>query len=160
MTPPNAKRQADEPSPSDPCDQPLSLADKLDSLFKVVHPRDRGPYSPDEVAAELKKRGGPTVSGTYLWQLRTGRRDNPTRRHYEALADFFKVPVAYFFDDDLARRLGAQLQILQKLQQGGVERVAYRAVGLSEKSMNTVLAMIDRVRELEGLPPGSEEPPL
>lgn len=139
-------------------EEPLSLADKLDRLFKIVHPKDRGPYSTDEVAAKLQRDGGPTISGTYLWQLRTGRRENPTKHHLEALAGFFKVPAAYFFDDDLARRLGEQLQILQQLQESGVEQVAFRAVGLSPKSMETLVAMIDRVRELEGLPASPDHP--
>ncbi|MDI3405824.1 helix-turn-helix domain-containing protein [Streptomyces sp. B-S-A6] len=132
-----------------------TLAARLDHLFEVIRPAGRTrPYSNDEVAALLQEQGGPTVSGTYLWQLRTGRRDNPTKRHLEALADFFGVPVAYFFDADVARRVGSDLETLLRLREAGVQSVALRAVGLSPKSMDAVLAMIDRVRELEGLPPG------
>ncbi|MFB8310196.1 XRE family transcriptional regulator [Streptomyces sp. NPDC055961] len=161
MTPANPRPQPEDPTEAnEACDEGLSLADKLNQLFEVVHPKDRGPYTNDEVAAALKEQGGSTISGTYLWQLRTGRRDNPTRRHYEAIAEFFKVPPAYFFDDDLARRYGEQLKRLQKLQQSGVERVALRAVGLSPKSMDTLMTMIDRVRELEGLPDEPDEPVL
>ncbi|NBE56504.1 helix-turn-helix domain-containing protein [Streptomyces boluensis] len=133
-----------------------SLAARLNHLFEVIHPAGRSrPYSSDEVAALLQEQGGPTVSGTYLWQLRTGRRDNPTKRHLEALADFFGVPVAYFFDAEVARRVGTDLDTLRRLRESGVQSVALRAVGLSPKSMDAVLAMIDRVRELEGLPPGT-----
>ncbi|MDI3390381.1 helix-turn-helix domain-containing protein [Streptomyces sp. B-S-A8] len=136
------------------CGEP-TLAARLNHLFEVIHPAGRSrPYSNDEVAALLQEQGGPTVSGTYLWQLRTGRRDNPTKRHLEALADFFGVPVAYFFDDDVARRVGSDLETLLRMREAGVQSVALRAVGLSAKSMDAVLAMIDRVRELEGLPPG------
>jgi ESX-1-secreted protein regulator len=132
-----------------------TLAARLNQLFEVIHPAGRSrPYSNDEVAALLQEQGGPTISGTYLWQLRTGRRDNPTKRHIEALADFFGVPVAYFFDDDVARRVGTDLDTLLRMREAGVQSVALRAVGLSPKSMDAVLAMIDRVRELEGLPPG------
>ncbi|MFM9372842.1 helix-turn-helix domain-containing protein [Streptomyces sp. Da 82-17] len=136
-----------------------TLAVRLNHLFEVIRPagRDR-PYSNDELAALLQEQGGPTISGTYLWQLRTGRRDNPTKRHLEALADFFGVPVAYFFDDDVARRVGSDLETLLRLRESGVQSVALRAVGLSPKSMDAVLAMIDRVRELEGLPPGPGQP--
>lgn len=161
MTPANPRPQPEEPSAAnDPCDAGLSLADKLNQLFEVVHPKGRGPYTNDEVAEALKKQGGSTISGTYLWQLRTGRRDNPTRRHYEAIAAFFKVPPAYFFDDDLARRYGEQLKRLQRLQQAGVERVALRAVGLSPKSMDTLMTMIEHVRQLEGLPDEPDETTL
>lgn len=133
-----------------------TLADRINHLFEVIHPAGRKPYSNDEVAARLAEQGGPTVSGTYLWQLRTGRRDNPTKRHLEALADFFGVPAAYFFDADVARKVDSDLDTLRRLREAGVQNVALRAVGLSPKSMDAVLAMIDRVRELEGLPPSQE----
>jgi len=58
------------------------LADRLDHLFRTVHPKDRGPYTPAEVAEGINKTvGDRTISSTYIWQLRTGRRDNPPQRH-------------------------------------------------------------------------------
>src|SRR2546427_7968433 len=65
------------------------LAERVDRLFRTIHPRNRGEYSFEEVAEAIRARGGPTVSATYLWQLRKGLRDNPTKKHLEALADFF-----------------------------------------------------------------------
>lgn len=135
-----------------------SLADRLNRLFELVHPPDRGPYLNNEVAAELAKRGGPTVSGTYIWQLRKGERDNPTKRHLEALAGFFGVPVSYFFDDAAAQEVVGELELLRQMRDSGVQRVALRALGLSPKSMEAVLATIDHIRELEGLPKGDEQP--
>lgn len=64
------------------------LSERLNRLFDVVHPPDRGPYSNAEVAELMAARGLETVTSTYLWMLRTGRRDNPTMRHLEALATF------------------------------------------------------------------------
>lgn len=69
-----------------------TLASKLDYLFETVRPRGRTAYTHEEVATEIAKRGGPTVSASYIWSLRTGKKDNPTMRHLEALADFFGVP--------------------------------------------------------------------
>ncbi|MFI1868682.1 XRE family transcriptional regulator [Streptomyces jumonjinensis] len=135
-----------------------SLAHRLDRLFEVVYPAGRGPYSNDEVAALLKERGGPTVSGTYLWQLRRGHRDNPTMRHLEALAGFFRVPAGYFFDEAVATRVEVELNTLERLREAGVQRVALRAVGLSPESMSAVETMIDRVRALEGLPVEPDQP--
>ncbi|MGW0737484.1 helix-turn-helix domain-containing protein [Streptomyces sp. NPDC002851] len=151
-----ADRALDEAEAASAAARRATLADRINHLFEVIHPAGRKPYSNDEVAARLQEQGGPTVSGTYLWQLRTGRRDNPTKRHLEALADFFGVPAAYFFDDDVARRVDSDLDTLRRLREAGVQNVALRAVGLSPKSMDAVLAMIDRVRELEGLPPSEE----
>ena len=135
-----------------------SLAEKIDHLFKTVHPA-RGEYSHEEVAAAIRDRGGPTISATYLWQLRKGMRDNPTMRHLEALAGFFGVPPAYFFDDEAAARIDAELAMLAALRDSNVRQVALRAAGLSEESLGAIAEMIERVRQLEGLPkvePGQE----
>ncbi|MEU0843946.1 helix-turn-helix domain-containing protein [Streptomyces sp. NPDC005962] len=133
-----------------------TLSYRINRLFEIVHPADRGPFSNAEVAARLQEAGGETVSGTYLWQLRNGKRDNPTKRHLEALATFFGVPVSYFFDDGAAAQVDQELATIRNMRDAGVERVALRAVGLSGKSMEAVVAMIERVRELEGLPSDPE----
>ncbi len=136
-----------------------TLADKLDQLFRTVHPRGRGEYSYGEVAKAIEERGGPTVSATYIWQLRKGRRDNPTKRHLEALADFFGVSPAYFFDDAEAERIADQLALLTALRDAGARQIAARAAGLSEGSIQSLREMTDRLRELEGLPePAPEQP--
>ena len=85
---------------------PKGLMDRLNRLFDTVHPPDRGPYSNAEVAELMEKRGLGKLSGQYLWLLRTGQRDNPTKRHLEALAGFFGVDPAYWFDDAVADPIG------------------------------------------------------
>jgi transcriptional regulator with XRE-family HTH domain len=130
----------------------MSLAEKLDFLFRTVHPSGRGEYTFEEVAAEMRARGGPTISATYVWQLRKGIRDNPTKKHLEALADFFGVPPAYFFDDAAAQRFDAELAFLVALRDGSVRQLALGAFGLSPDSLKTIASMVERVRELEGLP--------
>ncbi len=47
---------------------------------------------------------GRGISSTYVWQLRTGRRDNPTQKHLSALAAFFGVSPMYFFQQAEADR--------------------------------------------------------
>jgi transcriptional regulator with XRE-family HTH domain len=129
-----------------------ALAAKVNHLFKTVRPRGGGEYSFEEVAEAIRAKGGPTISATYLWQLRKGVRDNPTKRHLEALAGFFGVPPAYFFDDAQTERIDAELALLNALRDAPVRRIALRAGGLSTKSLETIAEMVDRVRELEGLP--------
>jgi transcriptional regulator with XRE-family HTH domain len=131
-----------------------AFGERLNRLFEAVHPPDRGPYTNQEVAALLRERGGPTLSHVYLWQLRTGRRDNPTRRHIEGLAQFFGVPVAYFFDDDTAAKVSEELEIIRRMRESGVQRVAARTAGLSPRSVEQVLATIEHIRRQEGLDSG------
>ena len=77
------------------------LAERLDRLFRMVHPKDRGPYTAGEVADAINTAAGDRViSATYLYLLRTGQRDNPTLRHLTALARFFGVPPVYFLPGD------------------------------------------------------------
>ena len=139
-----------------------TLAEKIDRLFRTMHPKGRGEYSYEEVAEAIRTRGGPTVSATYLWQLRKGLRDNPTKKHLEALAGFFGVSPAYFFDDEAAVRIDAELELLSALRDGSVRHLAQRAFGLSPESLAAITEMIERVRKLEGLPNGAAthgEPP-
>jgi transcriptional regulator with XRE-family HTH domain len=128
-----------------------SLAAKVNHLFRTVRPRTGGEYTFEEVAGAIRAKGGPTISATYLWQLRKGLRDNPTKRHLEALAGFFGVPPAYFFDDAETERIDAELALLNALRDTPVRQIALRANGLSAKSLETIAEMVDRVRELEGL---------
>ncbi len=134
-----------------------SLADKLDRLFRTIHPRQRGEYSYKEVADEIAARAGPTISATYLWELRTGRKDNPTLKHVEGLAQFFGVPPAYFLDEDAALRIDEELALLGALRDASVRHMALRAAGLSRASLGTITEMIERVRQLEGLPDGVQD---
>ncbi|MFI0982703.1 XRE family transcriptional regulator [Streptomyces sp. NPDC021093] len=124
----------------------------MNRLVETVHPPDRGPYTNQEIAELLHERGGPTLSHVYLWQLRTGRRDNPTRWHLETLASFFGVPVAYFFDADTATKAGAEPDFVGQSRESGVQRVASRVAGLSPKGVELILATIEHIRKREGLP--------
>jgi transcriptional regulator with XRE-family HTH domain len=134
-----------------------TLAERLDHLFRTIHPRGRGEYSYEEVAEAIRARGGPTISATYLWQLRKGVRDNPTKKHLEVLADFFGVSPAYFFDDEAAARIEAELELLVALRDRPVRQLALRAFGLSPESLAAIAEMIERVRQLEGLSEGIDE---
>lgn len=139
-----------------------TLAAKLNRLFQTVHPAGRGEYSNEEVAAAIRHSGGPTISAAYLWLLRKGTRDNPTKKHLEALADFFGVPPAYFFDDAAAEQIDAELDLLLALRDTPIRHIAMRAAGLSNESLTTIAEVIERVRQLEGLPEhssGNTSPP-
>jgi len=131
--------------------QPLTLADKLNHLFATMHP-PKGEYTHEQVATAIEQAGGPTISATYVWQLRKGLRENPTKHHLEALAAFFGVPPAYFLDDETAARVDEQLDLLAAFRDPQVRELAVKASGLSPETLRTVLDMVDRARELEGLP--------
>jgi transcriptional regulator with XRE-family HTH domain len=133
-----------------------SLAEKLQHLFSVVKPAARGEYSNHEVAAAIEAAGGPTISATYVWQLRKGIRTNPTLNHLEALAKFFGVPTSYFLDDAKANEIDPELELLAALRDTGVQAIALRASGVSADGLKAIVTMLDHVRRAEGLPPAHD----
>ena len=135
-----------------------TFAARLDHLFRTVHPHGRGEYSYREVAKAIDDRHGPTISASYLNQLRTGVKDNPTKRHIEALATFFGVPAAYFFDAGAAARIDAELDLLAALRDSGVRQIAMRAAGLPPQGLESVRQMIELARSVSGLPDADAEP--
>jgi transcriptional regulator with XRE-family HTH domain len=130
-----------------------TLAERLDYLFRTVRAADHREYSNEDVATAIARDQGVTISASYLWYLRTGQRDNPTFKHLNALARFFGVPPAYFFDDETSARVEAELGLLTAMGDAGVRDIALRAAGLSPKSLDTINDIINHVRDLEGLPP-------
>jgi transcriptional regulator with XRE-family HTH domain len=135
------------------------LAEKLDHLFRAVAAPDRTErreYTYREAAEAIRRVTGAAespVSPTYLWELRTGRRDNPTLRHLAGLAALFGVPPGYFFDDALSRQLAEEMDLLLALREPGVRDLARRAAGLSHAALDALAGMADHARRLEGLPP-------
>ncbi len=127
------------------------LAERLDSLFRSSRPRGRS-WTNEEVATELKAHNpGLRVGGAYLSALRTGKRERPSYDLLEALAKFFGVAVAYFFDRDHADQTTQQLAMLDELHAAGVRSIALRAVGLPPESLDAVRAVLDQIRKLQGL---------
>ncbi|RGC65016.1 Nucleoid-associated protein EspR [Micromonospora sp. MW-13] len=138
--------------------EPRTIADRLNHLFATVQRPDCREYSNEEVAAGITRDQGVPISASYLWYLRTGQRDNPTFRHLNALATFFGVSPAYFFDQETGDRVDAELGVASALRDAGVRTVALRASGLSAASLDAIRDVIDRVRQLEGLPPTDSDP--
>ncbi len=134
-----------------------SLAAKLDHLFRTVHPPGRGEYTYEEVSSAIAEGGGPTISGSYVWQLRKGVKDNPTRRNMEALCEFFGVPPGYFFDDALAERVDGQLRLLTVMRDAGVEKIMLRSAGLPTEDLDALSGMIEHLRSMRGLEANDED---
>ncbi|MFG1988054.1 MULTISPECIES: helix-turn-helix domain-containing protein [Streptomyces] len=136
-----------------------SLAGKLNHLFATVVPAGRGPYSTEEVARFITDDGVP-ISGSYIWLLRKGQRDNPTLRHIAALSAFFGVPPAYFFDDDVTTHVDSRLKLATALRDRHVRRLALRVSGLSTATLEALLTLVNEVRRLHNLPPDEQLPGL
>ena len=132
-----------------------TLAEKIDRLLRSKRIRDRRDYSYKDLATAIRAHGGASISTTYLWELHTGAKDNPQKKTLETLADFFGVPVTYFFDTDEATRLYEQLPIALDAD---VRKIALRAADLSPESRAVIGQMIEQARKIEAMHSGRRGP--
>lgn len=112
---------------------------------------DQGEYSPEDVARTIAARGG-HISPAYIYLLRKGERDNPTKKHIEALADFFRVPVSYFFDKGRENDWTEQLALAAAVKDNAMRLIVQRAAGLSPAALDGVLRIVEAARAIEHLP--------
>lgn len=129
------------------------IAQRLQWLIEQKRKPSGKKYSYREIIRGMEKQSGVSISVGYLSQLVTGVRTNPMMDAVQALAGFFDVPLSYFDAHESTEETNEQLKLVAALQHAGVQDVAMRTVGLPPESVKLVLSMIDRVREVEGLPP-------
>jgi transcriptional regulator with XRE-family HTH domain len=123
-----------------------------------VHPRNRGPYTNEEIAEGVNKKAGwKATSTTGIWQLRKGARAEPGFPRLVAIANFFGVKPEYFYDEDVARTTDEQLEVLAAMRDKDVRDVALRSSRLSPNSLAAVKAMIDAAYKLEGIEDAEEK---
>jgi len=73
-------------------------------------------------------------------------------KHLQALARFFQVSPAYFFDEELTEFPETEMRLLAASRQETLRRLAVTLLGLSDESLNAVLNPACRMHCREGLP--------
>ena len=131
-----------------------TLAEKTEWLFQNVRdPADGQPYSNARIAAKIEQcMPGFSVTATTIWNIRTGKSENPSWRLIEGLAKAFGVSPLYFSEEDEteAQRTQDEWALLAALRDATVRQLALRAQGMTPESLATVLELVERVRQLEG----------
>lgn len=122
-----------------------TFAERLAHLIATVHPPDRKPYSYREIAQGVLDRTGVSMSATHVQQLAVGARRDPKRSHIQALAQFFGVPVTYFFDDAVAGAVDRQVEDVVAWRDTEARKLAQRAMELSPRDRATVSALLDQL---------------
>lgn len=134
------------------------LAERLELLFSTI-PRAAGSdqlHSSESLAAALQKQGI-QVTPTHLANLRAGRRDNPSAVLLAGIARVFDVPLAYFFEEDVAADVSSGLRTLATLRDAGVQKVMMRAQGVSSSNLEAVAEVLAQIRRIEGLDQSVEQ---
>lgn len=80
------------------------LRGRVNALFALCHPPDRGPYSNYEAAERARERGH-EISATAIQQFRQGSRPNPTFRLLMGIAAALEVSVTDLVSDEDPRGL-------------------------------------------------------
>jgi len=124
---------------------------RLDHLFRTVRAPDGGEYTYRQVAAGIEGLVGYRTSSSYLQELRAGLRISPSMKHLHGLCAFFGVPIAYFFDEDMAARVDAQLGLAASLRDPYVRELAVQAAGLSAEALQAITQIVRHARRIEGV---------
>jgi transcriptional regulator with XRE-family HTH domain len=127
-----------------------SFAERLARLIATVHPPDRKPYSYREIAQGVAELTGVSMSATHVQQLAVGARRDPKRSHIQALAQFFGVPVTYFFDDEVAGQIDSQVGDVVVWRDTEARGMAERAMRLSPRDRETISALMDQLNSYDG----------
>jgi transcriptional regulator with XRE-family HTH domain len=139
-------RQGKSPAPrTTVAQQPARFA----FLLRVVPAKSGRPYTPRDVAKELRQGGFDITTGQVEALIETW--DGAPEGLEAALADLFGVPTAYFTDDKVAAEVEGELALLAALRDSGVKQLALRAAGLSPRSLDSIAQMVESAREIEGL---------
>lgn len=120
-----------------------TLADKINRLFDQIRKPNGKAYSSAEVAAWCEQRSGQSFSRAYMSYLRKGQRTNPTHQHLAALAAFFDVSPAYFFDDSKSEHISSQIDLALALRRGDVRALALRDLAMELTNTADRLSVTD-----------------
>jgi transcriptional regulator with XRE-family HTH domain len=126
------------------------IAVRLDHLFRTMHPVT-GPYTNGYVAEKITEASGQLMSGGYLSRLRAGERRNPSRDKMAAIAAFFNVPIAYFYDDDFAALVDEQLDVLAAARDSGIKEIAARTNRLSEEQARSAFLAVAEMTGIKSM---------
>jgi hypothetical protein len=146
-------RMAGSGSAPEPSERPLlrRFDQRLNELIAALYPDERRRPGYARLAKEIRETTGGAISGTYLWELATGKKRNVTLEQLDVLAEFFGVPPEYFLNEETAARVNSQLKLATALRDSRVRNLALRAEGLSPESLDALLIMVQEARRVQNL---------
>lgn len=121
---------------SEPGSADEGFAVKLQRLFASVRRADGARYTKTEVAE------GVGVSRGYLYDLLNGKYE-PGYALVVKLAEFFQAELEYFADSERSREVSRQYELLARLGENNVNKLATRASQLPPEKLRGVLEYMD-----------------
>ena len=127
--------------------RPLTLADKLDLLFK--YGESRGISAAYRTIADATDENANNIR-----KIHRGENTNPGLKILTALVRYFQVDLAYF---NCETRAECQAYLAKYAAEHELDQIKLRADGMSEAGLSALRNMMDFVRKAEGLPPVESE---
>nr|ADZ45346.1 putative regulator component [Streptomyces sp. NRRL 30471] len=127
------------------------LDQRINELIEALYPDERTRPGYARLAKEIGETTGGSISGTYLWELATGKKRNITLGQLDVLAEFFGVAPEYFLNEEVHQRVNAQLALATALRNAKIRSIALRADGLSPASLDALLTMVNEARKMQNL---------
>lgn len=124
------------------------VADRLSALMAMKNPKTGKSYTVADVARDTG------LSASAITQIKTGAKPNPTLKTVEAIADYFGVQTDFFtkrMDEERVRKAITALEMLDMLEDAGVQALFARANGLSDQSLEMIAGVIETARKADGL---------
>lgn len=115
---------------------------RVNLLFAALHARDEQPFSNADMATAVADETGVAFPAAQLEQVRDGDASGVTSRQLAALAQTFGVPGEYFNDEERAKDIDSQLDLLRTL------RDANSGLGCIRGGVPATPAARDQVRDL------------
>ncbi|MEU3501958.1 hypothetical protein ABZ726_14710 [Streptomyces hundungensis] len=125
---------------------------RLTELIHAFYPNEQQRPGYARLAREISAATGGSISGTYLWELASGKKRNITLEQLDVLAQFFGVPPEYFLNEEVSQRVKAQLALATALRDTKVRNLAMRASGLSPAALDSLLTIVNETRKVQNLP--------
>lgn len=122
------------------------LSERLQLLYRtIVNPRTQEPYTLRATVNAIRSRFGPDYapSTSFLSDLVSGKRDNPSAKTLWALAEFFGVPMEYFTGQPTAAVVDQILR--QTLEHPVVREIALGATELTNVNQQAVLSLVSQL---------------
>jgi transcriptional regulator with XRE-family HTH domain len=127
------------------------VAQRLDLLFRIASEKTGRKIGAGTVADGINAAAGEKViEQSYIWQVKTGRKDNPSFKVLAQLAEYFGVHPGFFFPEDDSHAIGPELQAA--LRDDRIRNLALLAAGLSDPSLEAITMIAKNSRSIEGLP--------
>lgn len=139
-----------------------TLSSRLNFLLAHAPAIDENGHSTEQISNFLKNRKEIDYSPQEILEISNGSTTSVPDHILEGIAEYFQITkgALYFHDDTVAKEVEAETHLLRAIKDKNVQRIATRIAGLSDRSVEPLMAMIEAAAEVarknEGIPPSFE----